>query len=156
LSTHILEEVEAVCSRAIIIGNGKIVADGSPHELRSRSVLHGAVTLELLGVERDQALAELRTIEGVESVRDLTDEDAERPPSAATAPEGGGTAGSEASPPAKGRPLRVRLFPKKGAAIAPEAARFVHSRTWQVDAFTLEKGDLNEVFYSLTKGGTQA
>jgi ABC-2 type transport system ATP-binding protein len=36
ISTHILEEVEAVCTRAIIISNGRIVADGTPEELKSR------------------------------------------------------------------------------------------------------------------------
>ncbi len=45
ISTHILEEVEAVCSRAIIIANGRIVANGSPAELKARSNLHGAVEL---------------------------------------------------------------------------------------------------------------
>ena len=37
ISTHILEEVDAICSRAIIISNGMIVANGSPAELKSRS-----------------------------------------------------------------------------------------------------------------------
>jgi len=37
VSTHILEEVDAVCSRAIIISDGRIVANGTPAELRSRS-----------------------------------------------------------------------------------------------------------------------
>ena len=37
LSTHILEEVEAVCSRAIIITHGKVVYDGTPQELKERS-----------------------------------------------------------------------------------------------------------------------
>ncbi len=36
ISTHILEEVDAVCSRAIIIANGRIVADGTPAELEKR------------------------------------------------------------------------------------------------------------------------
>ena len=36
-STHILEEVEAVCSRAIIIDRGTIVANGTPAELKQRS-----------------------------------------------------------------------------------------------------------------------
>ena len=45
-STHILEEVEAVCSRAIIIDRGRIVANGStPAELKRRSGKAGAVTL---------------------------------------------------------------------------------------------------------------
>ncbi len=37
LSTHILEEVEAVCTRVIIINRGKIVFDGTPDELDSRA-----------------------------------------------------------------------------------------------------------------------
>lgn len=36
ISTHILEEVDAVCTRAIIIANGTIVANGTPAELRAR------------------------------------------------------------------------------------------------------------------------
>jgi len=45
VSTHILEEVDAVCSRAIIIANGKICADGTPAELASQSRYHQAVTI---------------------------------------------------------------------------------------------------------------
>ena len=37
ISTHILEEVEAVCTRAIIINEGRIVAEGAPAELKARS-----------------------------------------------------------------------------------------------------------------------
>ena len=47
ISTHILEEVTAVCSRAIIINSGKIVADGTPGELESKSKFHHAVSIEL-------------------------------------------------------------------------------------------------------------
>ncbi len=47
ISTHILEEVSAVCTRAIIIANGKIVADGTPTELEAQSNLHNAVTIKL-------------------------------------------------------------------------------------------------------------
>ena len=47
ISTHILEEVEAVCSRAIIIAHGRLLADGTPEQLMARSRYHGAVTLEL-------------------------------------------------------------------------------------------------------------
>jgi ABC-2 type transport system ATP-binding protein len=42
-STHILEEVEACCSRAIIIDQGRIVADGTPQDLRRRASRAGAV-----------------------------------------------------------------------------------------------------------------
>src|SRR5574339_293234 len=44
-STHILEEVDAACTRAIIIDRGRIVANGTPEELRDMSELAGAVTL---------------------------------------------------------------------------------------------------------------
>jgi ABC-2 type transport system ATP-binding protein len=47
ISTHILEEVTAVCSRAIIISKGKIVADGTPAELEARSKYHQAVNVRL-------------------------------------------------------------------------------------------------------------
>ena len=45
ISTHLLEEVEAVCSRAILIAHGRILADGSPAELAQRSHHHNAVRL---------------------------------------------------------------------------------------------------------------
>ncbi|PKL40266.1 MAG: ABC transporter ATP-binding protein [Candidatus Riflebacteria bacterium HGW-Riflebacteria-1] len=172
LSTHILEEVEAVCSRAIIIGNGKIVADGTPEALRRRSKLHGAVTLELFGADLKDAFADLEKIAGVERVELLTDED--RPSQNARTGKNGKESengmeksvndSKEAEDSKAGKygdgsdktgksSLRVRLFPKKGVAIAHEAAQFVHQRKWEVDAFTLEKGDLNEVFYNLTRGG---
>jgi ABC-2 type transport system ATP-binding protein len=38
ISTHILEEVDAVCSRAIIISSGVLMFDGTPTELIAKSV----------------------------------------------------------------------------------------------------------------------
>src|SRR4030095_15000936 len=49
-STHILEEVDAACSRAIIIDRGQIVANGTPAELRAKSDIAGAVLLRLNSV----------------------------------------------------------------------------------------------------------
>ncbi len=49
-STHILEEVEAVCSRAIIIDRGQIVANGTPEQLKQKSDVAGAVLLVVRGV----------------------------------------------------------------------------------------------------------
>jgi ABC-2 type transport system ATP-binding protein len=48
-STHILEEVDAACTRAIIIDRGRIVANGTPQELRQRSEMAGAVTMRVKG-----------------------------------------------------------------------------------------------------------
>jgi ABC-2 type transport system ATP-binding protein len=47
ISTHLLEEVDAVCTRAVIIDKGRIVADGTPQSLLARSRHHNAVTLTL-------------------------------------------------------------------------------------------------------------
>ena len=70
LSTHILEEVEAVCTRAIIIANGSILADDTPEQLARRSRYHNAVRLSVGANENlDQAqaaLAQLVSIDGVE------------------------------------------------------------------------------------------
>src|ERR1700691_5403776 len=46
ISTHILEEVDAVCTRAIIISRGRIVADDSPAGLATRSRYHNAVSMQ--------------------------------------------------------------------------------------------------------------
>ncbi len=66
VSTHILEEVSAVCTRAIIIDQGRIVADGTPAELEARSRYHHAVAVRLTG-ELD-LVAELKGVAGVAAV----------------------------------------------------------------------------------------
>src|SRR5438477_696278 len=63
-STHILEEVDAACSRAIIIDRGRIVADGTPQELKQRSDVAGAVSLRVLGVGADSVKQRLAGIAG--------------------------------------------------------------------------------------------
>lgn len=73
VSTHILEEVSAVCSRAIIIAGGRILADGTPAELESRSRYHGAVTLGLNDASDARAvLAALPEVASVEEGSDNT------------------------------------------------------------------------------------
>src|SRR5213082_1724756 len=64
-STHNLEEVDAVCSRAIIIDRGKVVANGTPQELRQKSEWAGAVTLRVSGINAatlNQKLPQLSTV----------------------------------------------------------------------------------------------
>ena len=64
-STHILEEVDAACTRAIIIDRGRIVAQGTPQELRALSQLAGAVTLKATGAS-EAKLAALGRVERIE------------------------------------------------------------------------------------------
>ncbi|WP_372876617.1 ABC transporter ATP-binding protein [Pseudomonas sp.] len=66
ISTHILEEVSAVCTRAVVIAHGKLLADGTPLELESRSRYHQAVTLVAEEPLDMVALAALPGVIGVE------------------------------------------------------------------------------------------
>lgn len=68
ISTHILEEVTAVCTRALIIAHGKVVADGTPAELEACSRHHNAVTLKLDAAAIEGATAALRSLEDVSAV----------------------------------------------------------------------------------------
>ena len=67
LSTHILEEVDAICSRAIIISQGMVKIDGTPEELKRKSSLHGAITFSAVQNEDDLRTA-LGNISGVDKV----------------------------------------------------------------------------------------
>ncbi|MGH1373888.1 MAG: ABC transporter ATP-binding protein [Cellvibrionaceae bacterium] len=73
ISTHILEEVEAICQRAVIINQGKLVADATPAQLRESSKYFQAVEFsvehESLAIEAEQSLQEaLFSVEGVAAV----------------------------------------------------------------------------------------
>ena len=66
LSTHILPEVQATCSRILIISSGKLVADGSPDELRAREkASRYRLVVEANGATADAVKARLASIKGV-------------------------------------------------------------------------------------------
>ena len=96
LSTHILEEVEAICTRTIIIAKGKIVASGTPAELKAQSELHGAVTLTVTGVKEDEAVPFLSALPNVYHAKKIDTRN-------------GG--------------LVLRVFPKPEAEIGPDRGR---------------------------------
>ncbi|MET0225309.1 MAG: ABC transporter ATP-binding protein [Dokdonella sp.] len=67
ISTHLLEEVHAVCSRAIIIAAGRILADASPAELEARSRYHQAVSLTAVNVaQAKEALSKVADVAAIE------------------------------------------------------------------------------------------
>lgn len=68
ISTHILEEVEAVCSRAIIIAKGRIVADATPEALEARSPRHNGVRLEIHG-SHQAARTVLASVPDISSIK---------------------------------------------------------------------------------------
>ncbi|MBI4129799.1 ATP-binding cassette domain-containing protein [Candidatus Roizmanbacteria bacterium] len=67
LSTHVMQEVEAVCERIIIINRGKLVADGTPEKLRSGIKGTGVIVT----LEGTSVIAELKSVKGVKSVETI-------------------------------------------------------------------------------------
>ncbi|SDT92883.1 ABC-2 type transport system ATP-binding protein [Halopseudomonas salegens] len=65
ISTHILEEVSAVCTRAVVIGRGKLLANGTPDELEAMSRYHQAVTLNL------ESPVDIEPLKGLSGVADV-------------------------------------------------------------------------------------
>jgi ABC-2 type transport system ATP-binding protein len=76
ISTHILEEVDAVCDRAIIIDHGKIVSDGTPEQLHARSPDYNAVTLKVASADATHTIAVLQAVPEVASAAIESQDDA--------------------------------------------------------------------------------
>jgi len=132
LSTHILEEVEAVCTRAIIIAKGKIVTDSTPTELMSRSRFHNALTLTLTPPAGAMVFDDLSKISGVKEVIDR-----------------GRTQSGD------GVKVSCTLVAEKGRDVADAAARLCREKSWRVDAMHTETGRLEDVFRELTGSGSK-
>jgi ABC-2 type transport system ATP-binding protein len=129
-STHILEEVDAVCSRAIIIDRGKIVANGTPAELRRKSDWAGAVTARFGNVSNGVVKQKLAQLPVAKKVVVL-----EEKPSTVT----------------------VRVYPKSpGAEVAWTIANLSHTEKWTLEELHTEEGRLDEVFRSITMPDTAA
>jgi ABC-2 type transport system ATP-binding protein len=67
LSSHVLSEVEATCSRVLIINQGKIVASGSPEELKSQSATQTKIFLKVAGPQ-DKIIEEIKKLPGLQRV----------------------------------------------------------------------------------------
>ncbi len=132
ISTHILEEVDAICTRALIIDRGRVVADGTPAQLIGRSRYHNAVSLTIGGQVTAVAAETLKALPGIESI--------------------------EISP--RGTETTFTLFPLQHDAISAEVklidavADLARQQGWLVRALYGEPGRLDEVFRNLTRSDT--
>mmetsp|Transcript_3527 Transcript_3527/g.2115 ORF Transcript_3527/g.2115 Transcript_3527/m.2115 type:complete len:308 (-) Transcript_3527:473-1396(-) len=69
LSTHILDEVDAVCTRVIIMANGRIVADDTPDNLKTGSPMHGVVSISIVHDEPEKIISVIQHMDGVKSTK---------------------------------------------------------------------------------------
>ena len=124
-STHILEEVEAACTRVIIIDRGRIVANGTPQELKARSEYAGAVHVRASGVSAEALAEQLRQLPGA--------------------------ARTEVLPGVHGH-VQVRVYPDRSrpANLTRAVAESACSQTWQLEEIRSEEGRLDEVFRAIT------
>jgi ABC-2 type transport system ATP-binding protein len=75
VSTHILEEVEAICTRIIIVDRGKLVFNGSLDDLKSKAPEAGTLRVKVSGGAKDDVVAKLKQAHGAKSVDVLADTD---------------------------------------------------------------------------------
>jgi ABC-2 type transport system ATP-binding protein len=125
-STHILEEVDAACSRVIIIDRGKIVANGTPDELRRRSHLAGAVSVVVSGVSAAQLNEGLTAIDCVARTETLSE-----------TPE----------------QSIVRAYPhapEQKPVLVRSVMELIGQRQWRIEDLRTEEGHFDEVFRSIT------
>jgi len=123
ISTHILEEVDAICSRAIIIARGRIVADGTPAELRARSERHNAVVVRVHNNELAQATETLERLPDVVRVDRLAQFDST---------------------------TDLLVLPQQGRPIAGIVGGALRDRQIDIDEMHSERGHLDDVFRSIT------
>ena len=67
-TTHYMEEVEILCDRVIILDKGKIIAQGSPKDLKNMSKIKEVITIDINNLE-DRNIKELESLEDVDSIK---------------------------------------------------------------------------------------
>lgn len=123
VSTHILEEVEAVCTRAVVIDRGNIVANGTAEELQRRMPYHNAVAIRVAPADADNVTAALSNLTRITRVERIST-----------------TNGT----------VQLRAVPKDGAAIAADVAALLSDKSLAVSEMYVERGKLDDVFRQIT------
>ena len=124
ISTHILEEVEAVCTRAMVISAGKVVGYGTPDELMSQSLYRNSVTVSVNGADPTQLLNDFNELDFIYSVERIPDK--------------------------RSGVVTMRLFPQKKESIALPLEKYLFAQNIPIENFNVNRGRLDEVFRELT------
>ena len=125
-STHILEEVEAACTRALIIDQGSIVAIGTPEELKAQSPSAGNVVLTVNGAEQQWLVSQLESLPAVSRCEFLSAADSR---------------------------VTVRLTPQ--GQLLPELIALAGRNSWNVENIQIDEGRLDDVFRAITLPDTK-
>lgn len=123
-STHILSEVSATCDRAVIINNGKIIAEGSPSELMRKAGGTEIIYVKIKG-DKNAILKKLQELEGVDSVKEK-DKEAENI-------------------------FGYEIKPQTGIDLREKLSHLVMSSGWSILEFSKKAASLEDVFRELTK-----
>jgi ABC-2 type transport system ATP-binding protein len=127
ISTHLLEEVEAVCSRAIIIAHGRVLVDGTPAALAARSRYHNAVRLAVAPESAAKIRAELDALDDVDAVETANDDE----------------------------DTVLLVVAHQNRPIAGDVAELARRRRWKLHGMTVERGRLDDVFQTITAPETE-
>ena len=124
ISTHILEEVDAVCTRAMIISEGRVVGYGTPDELLSQSLYRNSVIVSVNAEDHMQLMNDFNRLDFVYSVEHI---------------------------PEKQQGLvTMRLYPENKDSIAPQLKHYLFSKNVPIEQFIVNRGRMDEVFRELT------
>lgn len=129
-STHILEEVEACCSRAIIIDRGVVVANGTPEQLKLRAKNAGSVTLRLAGTPAETVRGKLAAL----------------------------SLAGDVAMGADGSVVTARVFPRDknvGMELGRAIGDLAVTERWRIEELHTEEGRLDDVFRAITTADTK-
>lgn len=123
ISTHILEEVEAICTDAIIINKGRIVASASPKELMAMSPSYNAVILVIQTAVADKCIQDISALKTIKEIVI-----------------------------AKKMPhwTKIIIYPKNRRYILGEIADIIHTQKYHIAEIKCDTGKLDDVFRELT------
>ena len=125
ISTHLLEEVDALCNRAIIIAHGRILADDTPERLEARSRFHNAVSLKLVNRSQlDEVRGGIAALSEVDAIEIDSHSD------------------------------RLTAFPAGGQMPLGAITELATAKGWDFSELYLESGRLDEVFRTITGGAS--
>jgi ABC-2 type transport system ATP-binding protein len=125
LSTHILQEVEAMADRIVIINQGRIVGDGTIEELRKRAMEYDRTAISVVG-DRAEVERLLSGIDGVRKVQFTGDEDGA---------------------------VSFMVMSREGTELWRDLNKLSHAKNWVLRELSLKPLSLEETFLTLTEPG---